>query len=67
MGSVVDYMICSQNLTSRVLELDIAEAPIEMKLDHMPFYIRLNLIPTNQHDKCDLFREGKQLAMGEYS
>jgi hypothetical protein len=34
--SVVDYSICSQSFTSKVLKFDIGDCPIEPKSDHAP-------------------------------
>jgi exonuclease III len=40
--SVVDYLICSQSFTSRVLKFDIGDCPIEMKSDHAPLLVKLD-------------------------
>lgn len=49
--SVVDYVICSQNLTTRVLEFEINNCPIEMKSNHMPLLVKLDFASNNPHNK----------------
>lgn len=48
--SVVDYVIWSQSFTSRVLKFDIEKYRIEMKSNHAPLFVKLDVAPTSPHN-----------------
>ena len=41
--NVVDYILCSQTSISRLLEFNIGACPIELKSDHMPLLVKLDI------------------------
>jgi hypothetical protein len=63
---VVDYLICFQIFTSRVLKFDIGDCSIEMKYDHVLLLVKLDF-HVNPHNnqifgiKKKFFSKGKIL------
>jgi hypothetical protein len=62
--SVVDYLICSQSFTSRMLKFDIGDYPIEMKSDHAPLLDKLDF-PANPHNNQILGIQKKNISKGK--
>jgi hypothetical protein len=62
--SVVDYLICSQSFTSRVLKFDIGDCPIEMKYDDAPLFVKLDF-PTSPRNNQILGIQKKNLSKGK--
>ena len=47
--SMVDYVLCSQTTISRLLEFNVGACPIELKSDHMPLLVRLDIQNKRLH------------------
>jgi hypothetical protein len=62
--SLVDYLICSQSFTSRVLKFDIGDCPIEMKSDHVPLLVKLNF-PASPHNNQIIGIRKKNISKGK--
>lgn len=45
--SVVDYVLCSQNSVSRLLEFNTGCCPIGLNFDHMPLLVKFNIHDDN--------------------
>lgn len=40
--SIVDYVICLQNLIAKVLDFKIGVFPLELNSDHMPLFVKMD-------------------------
>ena len=62
--SVVDYLICSQSFTSRVLKFDIGDFHIEMNSDDAHLLVKLDF-PSSPHHNQILDIQKKNLSKGK--
>jgi hypothetical protein len=62
--SVVDYLICSQSFTSRVLKFDIGDCLVEMKSNHAPLLVKLDFSASRHNNKI-LGIQKKNISKGK--
>ena len=63
--SVVDYVICSQSFTSRLLKFDIGDCSIEIKYDHAPLFVKMDFAHSSPHNMKNLGIQNKSLFKGK--